>query len=70
MESSDAEMCEDQLSPERPRLRMTEGDASGSGGAGGGSSGGATGMFAPVIDGHRNILKNLKSFWVLFKHSF
>lgn len=35
-------------SPERPTLRITEGEASGSGGARGGGGGGA-GTFGPVI---------------------
>lgn len=43
-----------QLLPERPKLRITEGEASGSGGARGGGGGGA-GAFGPVINVQDNI---------------
>lgn len=41
-------------SPERPKLRITEGEASGSGGARGGGGGGA-GTFGPVIKAEEHI---------------
>lgn len=48
-------MC--QLSPERPTLRITEGEAPGRGGARGGGGGG-TGAFEPVI----NVQENIKTY--------
>lgn len=41
------------LSPDRPRLRITEGEASGRGGATGG--GGGTGALRPVINAEDNV---------------
>lgn len=46
-----------QTSPERPTLRITDGEASGSGGARGGGGGGA-GAFRPVINAQEKIFKD------------
>lgn len=50
-------------SPDRPTLKMTEGEASGRGGARGGGGGGGTGTVCPVINAE-------EYFYCMFSNSF
>lgn len=50
-------------SPDRPTLKMTEGEASGRGGARGGGGGGGTGAVCPVINAE-------EYFYFMFSNSF